>query len=156
MIEAGVCHFHRKTVEIRQSDFSKNNGAGAAGGIGYALMAYLSAKMRSGFDILAQVVSLEEQVKRADVILTGEGKIDARTLHGKVVFRLAKLALKHSKPLIVIGGVLDESVVLEGVKDYFSISQRAQNLKDSMENVEKHLFDIGIEIAHGWSKLNAN
>ncbi|MEM9858972.1 MAG: glycerate kinase [Bacteroidota bacterium] len=156
MIEAGVCHFHHKTVEIRQLDFSQNHGAGAAGGIGYALMAYLRAKMRSGFDIVAQVVSLEEQVKRADVILTGEGKIDAQTLHGKVVFRLAKLAFKNSKSLIVIGGVLDESVVLEGVKNYFSISQRAKNLKDSMENVEKHLFDIGIEIAHGWSKLNAN
>lgn len=78
-------------------------GAGAAGGLGFGFLA-LGAQRKSGFSYLAQLQNLEEKILDADVVITGEGSFDWKTLDGKVVSGLAHLAMKHGKPLVVIAG----------------------------------------------------
>jgi glycerate kinase len=79
-------------------------GAGAGGGLPASLKAFASIKIRRGMDFIAEFTSLEEKIRGADYVITGEGKVDSQTLSGKVVKGVADLAKKHSKPLIVIAG----------------------------------------------------
>ncbi len=82
-------------------------GAGAAGGMGAGAKAFLNATLSRGFEFISEFTRLEEQVRSADLIITGEGKIDAQTLSGKVVNGVALLAAKYGKPCIAIAGDCD-------------------------------------------------
>jgi glycerate kinase len=84
-------------------------GAGAAGGTGYGLMAFLGAKLVSGISMMIEIARLEERVKKSDLVITGEGHIDSQTAQGKAPFGVLKLAKKHGVPVIAFcGGVEDE------------------------------------------------
>jgi glycerate 2-kinase len=84
-------------------------GAGAAGGLGYGLMTFCRASMQPGFDLVAQVTGLEAAVRAADLVITGEGCIDAQTLHGKGPAGVADMARRLGKPVVAVGGIVDES-----------------------------------------------
>src|SRR5438067_13041576 len=85
-------------------DFRNNPGAGAAGGLGFGLMSFCSADLRPGFDVVAVAVGLEEKIKNADVVITGEGKLDAQTLEGKAPAGVARLARRSGKPAFAVVG----------------------------------------------------
>ena len=98
-------------VLIRQQlgkEISHVPGAGAAGGLGAGLMAFLGARLMKGFDMIAETVGLEEKIMQADLVITGEGKMDGQTQFGKTPFGVAQLAQKHGKPVIGIAGTLEE------------------------------------------------
>lgn len=93
-------------------------GAGAAGGLGYAFLMFLGGKLMPGIDIVLSETGLEADVEWADTVITGEGRIDAQTMMGKTPLGVAKLAKKHGKYVIAIGGCLGdgaENCVKEGV-----------------------------------------
>ncbi len=71
-------------------------------------MAFLDARLVKGFDMIAGVVGLEEKIREADLVITGEGKMDAQTRFGKTPFGVAQMALKHGKPVIGVAGTLEE------------------------------------------------
>ena len=86
------------------SDFRNEPGAGAAGGLGFGLMSFCDAKVRPGFEVVAEAVGLEQKIKRADVIITGEGKLDNQTLEGKTPAGVAVLGRKCGKRIFAIMG----------------------------------------------------
>lgn len=93
-------------------------GAGAAGGLGYAFLMFLGGKLMLGIDIVLSEIGLEADVEWADTVITGEGRIDAQTMMGKTPLGVAKLAKKHGKYVIAIGGCLGdgaENCVKEGL-----------------------------------------
>ncbi len=79
-------------------------GAGAAGGLGWALLGFLGARMRPGVELVAETVGLDAAVTVADLVLTGEGSVDAQTLRGKTCAGVAAVARRHGVPVIVLGG----------------------------------------------------
>ncbi len=81
-------------------------GAGAAGGLGAGLIAFLRAEIRPGVEVVGEVVGLEQRVRQADVVLTGEGCLDSQTLAGKTVAGVARLAQRHGRPVVVVAGSL--------------------------------------------------
>ncbi|HZP26476.1 MAG TPA: glycerate kinase [Dehalococcoidia bacterium] len=81
-------------------------GAGAAGGLGAALIAFLHAEVRPGIEVVGDVVGLEERVRLADLVLTGEGRLDGQTAAGKTVAGVARLAKTYDKPVVVVAGSL--------------------------------------------------
>src|SRR6266487_394121 len=85
-------------------DFRRNPGAGAAGGLGFGLMSYCSPQLQPGFDVVADAVELEEKIKSADVVITGEGKLDSQTLEGKAPAGVAQLARKFGKRVFAVVG----------------------------------------------------
>jgi len=85
-------------------DFRNNPGAGAAGGLGFGLMSFCNAELRPGFDVVADAVELKEKIKAADVVITGEGKLDTQTLEGKAPAGVARLARKLGKGVFAIVG----------------------------------------------------
>lgn len=85
-------------------------GAGAAGGLGFGLVHFANAELVPGFDLLASLTGLEEEVAAADLVVTGEGSLDAQSLAGKGPVALARLARRHRKPVIAFCGRADDSI----------------------------------------------
>ncbi|MZP30375.1 glycerate kinase [Heliobacterium undosum] len=88
-------------------------GAGAAGGLGAGLMAFLDARLERGFTLVSEITGLEAKVAAADLVVTGEGKTDRQTAYGKVPSGVAKIAEGYGKPVIVISGGVDDHEELE-------------------------------------------
>lgn len=91
-------------------DFRNEPGAGAAGGLGFGLLTFCGAKIRPGFETIAEFLGLESEIAAADIILTGEGSLDAQTLHGKGPLAIAQLARKHGKRVVAFAGVVSKEV----------------------------------------------
>ncbi|MGA7275559.1 MAG: glycerate kinase [Candidatus Udaeobacter sp.] len=85
-------------------DYRDEPGAGAAGGLGFGLMSFCGAKIRPGFDVVAEAVGLEAKIEDADIVITGEGSLDRQTLEGKTPAGVARLARKLGKPVFAIVG----------------------------------------------------
>jgi glycerate kinase len=103
---------HRLARIVRRDlgmDMADAPGAGAAGGLGYGLMTFCRATMRPGFDIVAEITRLESAVRDADLVITGEGCIDAQTLSGKGPAGVADMARRLGKSVIAVGGIVDET-----------------------------------------------
>jgi glycerate kinase len=84
-------------------------GAGAAGGIGAGLIAFLDAELRSGAELVAEVVGLEKRIAAADLVVTGEGRLDAQTAYGKTVATVARLAQGQGRPVVALAGRVDDA-----------------------------------------------
>ena len=95
-------------------DFRETPGAGAAGGIGFGLLSFCGAKMRGGFDVVAEVLRIEERIAECDLVITGEGRLDTQTLEGKGPAGIAALARKRGKPVLALAGsIADNHAVAE-------------------------------------------
>lgn len=103
---------HRRVAEaVRQCigrDLAEVPGAGAAGGLGFGLMAFCDATLAPGFDCIAQTIGLEKKIRTASLVVTGEGTLDAQTLEGKAPFGVATLARRHHVPVVAIAGTIDD------------------------------------------------
>lgn len=86
-------------------------GAGAAGGLGYAFLMFLDGVLQPGIDIVLDEIRLEEAIAQADLVITGEGRLDAQTLMGKTPAGVAGLAKKYGKPVIAVAGCFGEDVI---------------------------------------------
>jgi glycerate 2-kinase len=106
-------------------DFRHEPGAGAAGGLGFGLLSFCGATMRSGFDVVAEAIDLETRIKGADIIITGEGRLDRQTLDGKAPARVAKLARKFGKRVFAVVGVADDSAALRDLFDVVYVVGKA-------------------------------
>ncbi|MBL9133119.1 MAG: glycerate kinase [Verrucomicrobiaceae bacterium] len=100
-----------RLVRIVRRDLGVNPaevpGAGAAGGLGYGLMAFCGAKLTSGFDLIADIIDLRRRVQAADLVITGEGRLDAQTLHGKGPMGVALMAREHGKRVAAVAGLIE-------------------------------------------------
>lgn len=117
------------------------SGTGAAGGTAYGLVAFLRAEIKPGFEVLSEVVGLEDKIAQADIVITGEGKVDRQTQEGKVVHRIVALAKKHKKKVLVIGGQVDEGVEEQYDTNvhFYSLSVAAGSIDDAINNPEAAL-----------------
>lgn len=88
-------------------------GAGAAGGLGWGLMAFAGARLTQGFDLVAEQIGLEARVQQADLVITGEGRLDAQTLHGKGPVGIAQMARRLGKKVVAFAGAVEESAELK-------------------------------------------
>lgn len=112
-------------------------GAGAAGGLGAGARAFLNASFSSGVDYLLKTLSLQEEIKQADLIITGEGKMDQQTLSGKVVMGVTKLAASYKKPVIALVGKNDlshEKLTSIGLKKVITLVDKNTLVAEAMNN----------------------
>jgi glycerate 2-kinase len=91
------------------TNFADMPRSGAAGGLGYGIRTFLGGELRSGFDFLADSAKLRDHVLDADLVITGEGKLDRQTLHGKGPFGVAAMARECGKPVIAIAGLIEDA-----------------------------------------------
>ena len=118
--------------------------AGAAGGLGFALVAYLQATLRSGIDLVLEAVNLEGALQGADLVVTGEGRLDQQTAMGKAPIGVAKLAKKHSIKVIAFAGSVTKDARVcneKGIDAYFPIVRGITTLEEAIkkENAKENL-----------------
>lgn len=125
-------------------------GTGAAGGLGFALVTFCSAFLESGIELIMQSVNLEAKIKEADLVITGEGKMDFQSVQGKTPIGVAKLAKIHNKKVIAIAGCLDEGyeIVLDhGIDAVFDCTPIAMDFESVKKNAKKNLELTSLNVA---------
>ena len=119
-------------------------GAGAAGGLGAGLVAFANAKLESGIDIVLKATNLAKYIKGADLVITGEGRIDHQTAFGKTPSGVAKAAKKHKVPVIAIGGALSDDarqVFNHGIDGIESAAAKDMTLEEALAKSRPYLED---------------
>ncbi|WP_428636745.1 glycerate kinase [Shewanella sp.] len=149
-LDKALAHFADITQLAGLTECREVPGAGAAGGMGFAMLAYLKAKLRPGIDIVMQTVKLSEQLKGADLVITGEGRLDSQTLHGKTPMGVTREANKQGIPVIAIAGCVsdDANILLEhGIEAIFSVTPRAMALEQVLASASDNLYHCAVNIA---------
>lgn len=128
-----LSHYAKLTSEKLEN--ADATGTGAAGGIGFAFLAYTKAVLESGIKIVLEETNLENYIKDADIVITGEGRLDGQTVYGKAPIGVAKLAKKYNKTVLAFAGTVTEDATLcheHGIDEFFSIKKDTQSLEEAM------------------------
>lgn len=155
-LDQALSHFAKVTYKTLGQDINDLKGAGAAGGLGAALAGFCKGKLIPGVDLVVKYAGLEEKIKGAQYILTGEGSIDGQTQYGKTITGVAKVAKQYGIPLIALGGrVTKESETLYdlGVSAIFSITPSAMPLEEAMAKGKENMVRTTENICRLISKL---
>ena len=119
-----------------RAGYGEAPGAGAAGGLGFAFKAFLDAELVPGVDLILNETRLEDFVRDADVVITGEGRLDGQTVMGKAPIGVARLAKRHGKRVLAFSGVLGdgvEAVNAAGIDAYFPILRKLTTLDEALD-----------------------
>ena len=117
VLERGLARLADVVARDLGGDFRDSSGAGAAGGLGFGLMSFCGASVRPGFEVVADFVGLRAAIERADVVITGEGRLDEQTLEGKVPAGVARLARESGRRVFAIVGASSESAAVRNLFD---------------------------------------
>jgi len=156
-LERNMANYHKIIESQFKMNFSDIPGAGAAGGLGAGLMAFLNAKLESGINLILDTVQINRMLEACDLVITGEGKIDQQTLQGKVVTGVASRACKYLIPVIGVCGILEldrESVQKLGLASVFSLTEECGSEQLAMENARQLLIKLGKRILDSHSGKN--
>ncbi|MDE3839151.1 glycerate kinase [Bacillus methanolicus] len=149
-LDKNLKHYARIIEKDLGKSIAKVPGSGAAGGLGGGLLAFLSAELKRGIDILIEATNFHEHVKDASLVITGEGKIDSQTISGKTPIGVAKTAKKYGVPVIAIAGNIasDSEIVREhGIDAVFSIVPGVIPLSDAFEHAAEYVERAAANIA---------
>ncbi|WP_312455400.1 glycerate 2-kinase [Pseudescherichia sp.] len=149
-LDSNLNHYADVIKRSLRVDVKNVPGAGAAGGMGAALMAFLGAELRSGIEIVTQALNLEEHIHDCTLVVTGEGRIDSQSIHGKVPVGVASVAKKYHKPVIGIAGSLthDVGVVHQyGIDAVFSVLTSIGTLEEAFRGAFDNIYRASRNIA---------
>ena len=135
-LDEAMAHFARVTSETLENDYMNTPGAGAAGGLGYAFLAYTGAALTPGIELILDAVGLEEELSGADVVVTGEGRLDFQTAMGKAPVGVARLAKKYNAKVIAFAGSVTKEATAcnkEGIDAFFPILRGVCTLAEAMD-----------------------
>lgn len=128
-------------------DFREAAGAGAAGGFGFGLISFCGATIRPGFELVAEMLDLEEAVRRADVVITGEGSLDDQTLEGKAPAGVAQLArVMRKRVYAIVGCATENPAVLQVFDGVYALASPAITGEEAMSRTKELLRERGREL----------
>src|SRR6266550_2349849 len=129
-------------------DYRNEAGAGAAGGLGFGLLSFCGAKIRPGFEVVAEAVGLESKIKDVDLVITGEGSLDRQTLEGKTTAGVAQLARKLGKRVFAIAGRRDENrQVRELFDEVYELAEPGMSERENIKRAAELLRERAQELA---------
>ena len=144
ILDQNLSNYAEVIKEQIGKDVISKAGAGAAGGLGAGLMAFLDVKLKSGIEMVIEYANLEEKVRDADMVWTGEGSIDFQTQYGKTPLGVAMIAKKYNKPVIALAGRVGNDIDVlydKGIDAIFGIMRGVTSIEEALvkgpENVEK-------------------
>jgi glycerate 2-kinase len=156
-LEAGLAHFYGVVARTLGHDVAAHAGAGAAGGMGAALLSFARATLRPGIDLVIEATALAAHLQHASLVITGEGRLDAQTLRGKTPCGVAALARRHGIPVIAVGGSTspDAERELAGVFDAIETAVTYPiSLADALTTAAISVERMGRRIGH-WLQLSS-
>ena len=145
-LEKNMSSFIDLAEDEYEISIRNRQGAGAAGGLGAGLMLFLDAKMKPGIEIVLNACDFKNRIKNADLIITGEGKIDTQTMHGKTISGVTKYASELNIPVIAFAGSIKdiESPQDLGLLEYHSICSDEISTEESIKNAS-NLLELKVE-----------
>ncbi|MEG0475426.1 MAG: glycerate kinase, partial [Carnobacterium sp.] len=149
-LDQNLAHFARLIRQDLNQDIEFVAGAGAAGGLGGALLAFLGGKLQNGGELVSGLVGLADEVRNADLVITGEGGINHQTIYGKTPICVAKIAQRYQVPVIAIAGRLSgdyEAIYEHGVTAVFSILSEITSLESALETGYENIKQTAQNIA---------
>lgn len=149
-LDANLKHYAKIIQRDLGVDVDAVAGAGAAGGMGAAMLAFLKGQLRPGCEIIAKAVGLEAAVKDCDLVITGEGRIDQQTIFGKTPFGVATVAGQYGKPVIGIAGGLGTNAHVvhgHGIDAIFSVLSSICTIEDALGDAEHNVRSAARNIA---------
>jgi glycerate kinase len=153
LLDAALGHFARCTAQVLGQDWQQEPGVGAAGGLGFALKAYLGASFCPGIQLVAQIAGLAQALTGADLVITGEGRLDSQTLHGKTPAGVAEIAQQAGVPVLAIAGSLGEgyqALYGVGIDAAFSLVPGPLSLQQAMASAAAELEARSCDLARLW------
>ncbi|NLS12767.1 glycerate kinase [Vibrio sp. SM6] len=141
-LDSNLAHYAAIIKAQLGQDVLNRAGAGAAGGLGAALMGVFNATLRPGIEIVMDAVNLSEIVSDAHLVITGEGRIDSQTIHGKTPIGVARTAKRYDVPVIGIAGCLSEDCHVvhdHGIDAVFSVVNRAVDLPTALAEAAQNI-----------------
>lgn len=149
-LDQALSHFADKIQAIRNINIKNHAGAGAAGGMGGGLLTLPHTRLKAGVQIVIEAVDLATKMQQADLVITGEGRMDSQSAHGKTPIGVARVAKQYHKPVIAIVGCLreDYEVVYEhGIDVVFPIIRQLGSLETILANGKDNLISAAQNIA---------
>ncbi|MEH0371418.1 glycerate kinase [Vibrio mimicus] len=153
LLDGALQQFGLLTEKVTGKAVLQSAGAGAAGGMGAALLAYTHATLRPGIEIVLETVGLVHQVCDADLVITGEGRIDGQTVHGKTPMGVAKVAKRFDVPVVALAGCTGDNyqaVYQCGIDAVFAAVPRAMSLEEALKESDFNLADLAENVARLW------
>ena len=144
-LDVGLKHLSEVSYKLLGKDYHTLKGAGAAGGMGFGVVAFLGGKLMSGIDLILNTIKFDSEVETADIVITGEGKIDSQSLSGKSVIGIARRAKKYNVPVVAIVGSAEdgfEKAYNQGLTAVFSTNFGPQTYEQACRNAHKNLEKI--------------
>lgn len=141
-LDANLAHYAEIVEQHLGQSFKDLPGAGGAGGLGFGLLAFTNAQLKSGIELVIEYTGLEQKVKDADYVLTGEGGIDFQTQYGKTPYGVAQAAKKHGKTVIAVAGYVGEKIDIlydKGIDAIFGILPKPMSLEEALESGQKNI-----------------
>ncbi len=138
-LDKALNHFATICDQQGYEDCQHIEGAGAAGGLGYAMMTFFQAQLKSGFNTVAEVAHLSQHIAEADLVITGEGKLDVQTAMGKVAGGISQIAKATHTPVIAICGSVDG--LKSAQTSQFDVIMPSIQKIDTLDNVLSQAYD---------------
>jgi glycerate kinase len=141
-LDANLRHYAEIIARDQGIEVADVAGAGAGGGISAAMMAFLKGRLRPGSEIVTDAVGLDRAIQCADLVITGEGRLDSQSIHGKTPIGVARIAQRHGKPVIAIAGCLslDSAVVHQhGIDAAFGAVSRPCSVEQALDEAAVNL-----------------
>ena len=142
LLDDSLNHYANVIKEQIDKDVLNIPGAGAAGGLGAGLMAFLDGELKKGIEMVIEYSELEEKVKNSDMVWTGEGSIDFQTQYGKTPIGVAKIAKKYNKPVIALAGRVGDNIDVlyeNGIDSIFGIIRELTDIDEALLNGKKNI-----------------
>lgn len=158
-LDAALRHFAEQVQAQLGIDIQMPKGAGAAGGMGGGLMLLPQVRLRSGVQMVIEAVDLAAAIADADIVVTGEGRMDGQSVHGKTPIGVAKLAKSAGKPVIAIVGSLREdypAVYEAGIDAVFPIIRQINSLENTLQAGRENLISTAENVARLWQIAGKN
>ncbi|AAM87394.1 glycerate kinase [Yersinia pestis] len=152
-LDAALQHYGEKIEQVTGKSVINVAGAGAAGGMGAALFGLLNARLQPGIEIVTEALKLAATVQNADLVITGEGRIDSQTIYGKTPVGVARVAKRFDIPVIAIAGSMapDYEVVHQhGLDAVFSVLNHIQTLPEALEEASDNIRITARNVAAVW------
>ena len=137
-LDAAMAGYAQVTKACIGTDYMESEGAGAAGGLGFAFLSYLHGDLQPGIELVLEAVGMEKTMEGADLVFTGEGRLDGQTAMGKAPVGIAKLAKKHGAKVVALAGAVIEGAEKcndNGIDAFFPILRRIVTLDEAMDPV---------------------
>lgn len=150
LLEKGMKNYAKILSEMTGKDMQTIKGGGAAGGTAIPLLAFYNAKIESGISSVLKIVNFDKIISDADIIITGEGKIDKQSLFGKAISGVTTHARQYNIPVYCfVGAIGDDMDELKkmGIQDIFEVRKMAVSIEDSMQNTTKYLQKLAFDFA---------